>query len=110
MNKYQEALNTLKASDIKLYVYEDQKNVIEEHQPTIFDFYHSEIFTLQELVNKCCQLEKALDKMCRIFDEEIHNCDFLLIRNCLCDSKCTLCDQEKRVELMKEWVMKDKKL
>lgn len=46
MNKYQEALNTLKASDIKLYVYEDQKNVIEEHQPTIFDFYHSEIFTL----------------------------------------------------------------
>ena len=56
------------------------------------------------------RLEKALDKMCRIFDEEIHNCDFLLIRNGLCDSKCTLCDQEKRVELMKEWVMKDEKL
>lgn len=53
------------------------------------------------------RLEKALDKMCRIFDEEIHNCDFLLIRNCLCDSKCTLCDQEKRVELMKEWVIKN---
>lgn len=53
------------------------------------------------------RLEKALDKMCRIFDEEIHNCDFLLIRNGLCDSKCTLCDQEKRVELMKEWVMKN---
>lgn len=52
------------------------------------------------------RLEKALDKMCRIFDEEIHNCDFLLIRNSLCDSKCTLCDKEKRVELMKEWVMK----
>lgn len=51
------------------------------------------------------RLEKALDKMCRIFDEEIHNCDFLLIRNGLCDSKCTLCDQEKRVELMKEWVI-----
>lgn len=50
------------------------------------------------------RLKKALDKMCRIFDEEIHNCDFLLIRNGLCDSKCTLCDQEKRVELMKEWV------
>lgn len=29
---------------------------------------------------------------------------------CLYDSKCTLCDQEKRVELMKEWVMKDEKL
>lgn len=56
------------------------------------------------------RLEKALDKVCRIFDEEIHNCDFLLIRNSLCDSKCTLCDQEKRVELMKEWVMKDEKL
>lgn len=53
------------------------------------------------------RLEKALDKMCRIFDEEIHNCDFLLIRNGLCDSKCTLCDQEKRVELMKEWVIKN---
>lgn len=53
------------------------------------------------------KLEKALDKMCRIFDEEIHDCDFLLIRNSLCDSKCTLCDQEKRVELMKEWLMKN---
>ena len=53
------------------------------------------------------RLEKALDKMCRIYDEEIHNCDFLLIRNGLCDSKCTLCDQEKRVELTKEWVMKN---
>ena len=53
------------------------------------------------------RLEKALDKMCRIFDEEIHNCDFLLIRNGLCDSKCTLCDQEKRVKLLKEWCMRD---
>lgn len=52
MNKYQEALNTLKTSDIKLFVYKEQENVVEEHQPTIFDFYHSEIFALQELVEK----------------------------------------------------------
>lgn len=61
-------------------------------------------YRLLEIVKK---YQKALDKVCRIYDEEIHNCDFLLIRNGLCDSKCTLCDQEKRVELMKEWVMKD---
>ncbi len=96
MNKYQEALNTLKASDIKLYVYEDQKNVIEEHQPTIFDFYHSEIFTLQELVNKCCQLEKALDKAC----EELH------VNKAWChygymSKKCGLSKEEWKKELMK---------
>lgn len=72
-------------------------------------YYYRELDTpdCENIVNYVECLEKALDKMCRIFDEEIHNCDFLLIRNGLCDSKCTLCDQEKRVELMKEWVMKD---
>lgn len=52
MNKYQEALNTLKSKEIKLFAYKNQNNVIEEHQPTLFDFYHSEIFILQELVDK----------------------------------------------------------
>nr|DAF72340.1 MAG TPA: hypothetical protein [Caudoviricetes sp.] len=56
MDKYQKALNTLKTSDIKLYVYKEQENVAEEYQPTIFDFYHSEIFILQELVEKYNQL------------------------------------------------------
>lgn len=48
MNKYEKALETLKSKDIKLCVYKD---VDYEQQPTLFDFYHSEIFTLQELVN-----------------------------------------------------------
>lgn len=61
-------------------------------------------YRLLEIVKK---YQKALDKVCRIYDEEIHNCDFLLIRNGLCDSKCTLCDQEKRVKLLKEWCMRD---
>lgn len=56
MDKYQKALNTLKTSDIKLYVYKEQESVAEEYQPTIFDFYHSEIFILQELVEKYNQL------------------------------------------------------
>jgi hypothetical protein len=128
MNKYQEALNTLKASDIKLCVYKEQENVIEEHQPTIFDFYHSEIFALQELINKCYQLEKdnellkivrkgqenriiqlnkALDKVCRIYDEEVRDCNFFMIKNDICNKKCRHCDQEERVKLMKEWVMKN---
>lgn len=59
-------------------------------------------YRLLEIIKK---YQKALDKTCRIFDEEVHNCDFLLIRNNLCDSKCVNCDQEKRVELMKEWCM-----
>lgn len=118
MNKYQEALNTLKASDIKLYVYKEQENVIEEHQPTIFDFYHSEIFALQELINKCYQLEKdnellkivrkgqenriiqlnkALDKAC----EELH------VNKAWChygymSKKCGLSKEEWKEELMKD--------
>lgn len=49
MNKYQKALNELKNSDIRLLVF---KNVSEEEQPTIFDLFHSEIFALQELIDK----------------------------------------------------------
>lgn len=52
MNKYQKALSELKNSDIKLHVYNDQDNITEEHQPTIYDFYHDEIFVLKELVEK----------------------------------------------------------
>ena len=49
MNKYQKALNELKNSDVRLLVF---RNVSEERQPTIFDFFHSEIFVLQELIDK----------------------------------------------------------
>ena len=49
MNKYQKALNELKNSDVRLLVF---KNVSEEEQPTIFDLFHSEIFALQELIDK----------------------------------------------------------
>ena len=49
MNKYQKALNELKNSDIRLLVF---KNVSEEEQTTIFDLFHSEIFALQELIDK----------------------------------------------------------
>ena len=97
-NNYQEALNSIKEKTTEV----DEYEAIPEST-----FCHCAEGTevLQELINYVECLEKALDKMCRIFDEEIHDCDFLLIRNSLCDSKCTLCDQEKRVELMKEWVM-----
>ncbi len=60
MNKYQKALSELKHSDIKLHVYNEQDNIIEEHQPTIYDFYHDEIFVLKELVEKATP-KKPLD-------------------------------------------------
>lgn len=50
MNKYEEAIQTLKTSEIKLHVYKGQTEEMEA--PTIFDFYHSEIFALEELVEK----------------------------------------------------------
>ncbi len=54
MNKYQKALNELKNSDIRLLVF---KNVSEEEQPTIFDLFHSEIFALQELIDKATPMK-----------------------------------------------------
>ena len=47
MNKYQLAIKKLKESKIKLQVYKVQEE--NDIAPTIFDFYHSEIFTLEEL-------------------------------------------------------------
>lgn len=49
MNKYRKALETLISSNVKLCVYND---VDYEQQPTLFDLYHSELFALQELVDK----------------------------------------------------------
>ena len=99
-NKYQEALNSIKEKTTEVDEYETIPK-------STFCYCVEEIGVLQILIDKYRHLEKALDKACRIFDEEIHDCDFLLIRNSLCDSKCTLCDQEKRVELIKEWLMKN---
>lgn len=53
------------------------------------------------------KLEKALDKVCRIYDEEVRGCNFFVIKNNICNKKCGHCDQEERVKLMKEWVMKN---
>lgn len=52
MNKYKEQLETLIRSDIKLHIYKNQDEIIESHQPTIFDFFHKELFSLQELVER----------------------------------------------------------
>lgn len=61
----------------------------------------------QEIFDYIERLEKALDKVCRIYDEEVHDCNFFMIKNDICNKKCGHCDQEKRVKLMKEWVMKN---
>lgn len=50
MNKYQKAIQTLKTSKIKFHVYKEQTEEMEA--PTIFDFYHREIFNLEKLVEK----------------------------------------------------------
>lgn len=89
-NKYQEALNSI----------EEKTTEVDEYEAipkSTFCHCAEGTEVLQELINYVECLEKALDKMCRIFDEEIHDCDFLLIRNSLCDSKCTLCNQEKEL-------------
>lgn len=61
MNKYKRAINTLMTSDIRLYIYKNQDEVIEEHQPTIFDFYHNELFCLKELVEKTTPKKVTID-------------------------------------------------
>lgn len=50
MNKYKKAIQTLKTSKIKFHVYKEQTEEMEA--PTIFDFYHREIYVLEKLVEK----------------------------------------------------------
>ena len=61
-------------------------------------------YRLLESVKK---YQKALDKVCRIYDEEKHGCSFFMIKNNICNKKCGHCDQEKRIKLVKEWCMKN---
>ena len=50
MNKYEKAIDTLIKSDFKFFVYKGQTEKMEA--PRMFDLYHFEILTLQELVEK----------------------------------------------------------
>ena len=59
-------------------------------------------YRLLEIIKKH---QKALDKVCRIFDVEVHNCDYLVRENNICNQKCGLLHQEERVKLLKEWCM-----
>ncbi len=81
MNKYQKALNELKNSDIRLLVF---KNVSEEEQPTIFDLFHSEIFALQELIDKETPMKPTEIKGVKkpILDDEEKAYLKLVIKNC----------------------------
>ncbi|WP_041137862.1 hypothetical protein [Beduini massiliensis] len=87
MNEYQDALNALKNSNIKLYVYKDQDNVIEENQPSIFDFYHSEIFVLQKLIDKVTPTKPY----CKDVDEPL--CPYCHNPLDGSEAHCEICDQ-----------------
>ena len=67
MNKYQEAIEKLRNSKIKLHVFVGQTEEIEA--PTIFDFYHSEIFALQELVEKATPKKVTIETIVDGFDD-----------------------------------------
>lgn len=53
------------------------------------------------------RLEKALDKACNDWEEEVKDCNYLMIKNHICNQKCGLCSKEKRIKLLKEWCMKN---
>lgn len=108
---YQGALDRLKSIDLDYVSRKLKPEQLENVSGySIHDYPNLEMMgdieTLQKLIDEYRHLEKTLDKACRIYDEDVHNCDFLLINN-LCDTKCGYCDQEKRVELMKEWITKN---
>lgn len=51
MNKYQKAIKTLKEEkELKFLIYKGQE--FDDEAPTMFDFYHHEMFILDELVEK----------------------------------------------------------
>lgn len=61
-------------------------------------------YRLLEIIKK---YQKALDKACNDWEEEVKDCNYLMIKNHICNQKCGLCNKEKRVKLLKEWCMKD---
>lgn len=61
----------------------------------------------QEIFDYIERLEKALNKACTVFEEETKDCNVYMIKNKICDCKCELCSEEKRIKLLKEWCMKD---
>lgn len=61
----------------------------------------------QEIFDYIERLEKALDKACNDWEEELRDCGYFMMKNNICDCKCGLCSEEKRIKLLKEWCMKD---
>ena len=87
MNKYQKALEILMSKNIKLCIYND---VDFEQQPSLFDLYHSELFALQELVNK--ETPKKID--INIF-VEFNGHDFENHKTGICDCGNEISDDFK---------------
>ena len=88
MNKYQKALNELKNSDFRLLAF---RNVSEEEQPTIFDLFHSEIFALQELIDKKTPMKPTKIKGEIIKYYKCPNCGSMI--RCY-DNHCSECGQK----------------
>lgn len=113
----EKALNELKNSDIKLHIYNDQDNIVEEHQPTIYDFFHPEIFALQELIENNKQLQDEVDKYKHEYYAECDRADRLekaLDKACKELARTYPCGVNEyntncHPESWKEWCMEDVK-
>lgn len=61
----------------------------------------------QEIFDYIERLEKALDKACNDWEEELRDCGYFMMKNNICNQKCVLCRKNKRIKLLKEWCMKN---
>jgi len=78
---------------------EEYCNKLEKENKLLRSIHKNQMKIIQGERKENEQLEKALNKACSDWEEEVKDCSYLMIKNYICNQKCGLCSKEKRIKL-----------